>query len=390
MPGLTGHRHRQDCEVTVAETTQAESAVQLLSPDGTLQTDDVAAEYLPYIDALNDEDLRQFHRDMVITRRFDLEATNLQRQGQLALWPPSHGQEAAQVGSARAARAQDHIFPSYREHSVGMIRGLDVLDIIRLMRGVSNGGWNPKTNNNFHLYTLVLGSQALHATGYAMGINFDGDTATGNPETDQAVIVYFGDGATSQGDVSEAFVFAASFQTPQVFFLQNNHWAISVPVSVQSRIPLYLRPQGFGIPGVQIDGNDVLASYAVTRKNLEEARSGGGPRMIEALTYRIGAHTTSDDPTKYRGDTELQGWIERDPIERFEAFLRTRGEGDGFFADVATEAQDFSADLRRRTLALAPPSAEKIFNHVYSEPHPVMEAQKQWLADYEASFGGNA
>ncbi|MET4782844.1 thiamine pyrophosphate-dependent dehydrogenase E1 component subunit alpha [Glaciihabitans sp. UYNi722] len=376
----------------MAGTAEVEptQTVQLLSADGVLQTDDTAAEYLPYIDALADDDLRQFHRDMVITRRFDLEATNLQRQGQLALWPPSHGQEAAQVGSGRATRAQDHIFPSYREHSVGLVRGLDVLDIIGLMRGVSNGGWNPATNNNFHLYTLVLGSQALHATGYAMGINFDGMTATGNPETDEAVIVYFGDGATSQGDVSEAFVFAASFQTPQVFFLQNNHWAISVPVSVQSRIPLYLRSQGFGIPSVQIDGNDVLASYAVTRKNLEETRSGGGPRMIEALTYRIGAHTTSDDPTKYRGDVELQGWIARDPIERFEAFLRSKGEGDGFFAEVATEAQDFSADLRRRTLEMAPPSAEKLFNHVYSEPHPVIDAQKQWLADYEASFGGNA
>jgi pyruvate dehydrogenase E1 component alpha subunit len=370
----------------VAETVRT---VQLLSADGVLQTDDTAAEYLPYVDALSDDELRQFHRDMVITRRFDLEATNLQRQGQLALWPPSHGQEAAQVGSARATRAQDHIFPSYREHSVGMIRGLDILDIITLMRGVSNGGWNPKTNNNFHLYTLVLGSQALHATGYAMGINFDGDTATGDPATDQAVIVYFGDGATSQGDVSEAFVFAASFQTPQVFFLQNNHWAISVPVSVQSRIPLYLRSQGFGIPGVQIDGNDVLASYAVTRKNLDEARSGSGPRMIEALTYRVGAHTTSDDPSKYRGDVELQSWIARDPITRFEAYLRSRGEGDGFFAEVATEAQDFSADLRRRTLALATPSTEKLFNHVYSEPHPVMDVQKQWLLDYEASFGGN-
>lgn len=371
----------------MADTAQM---VQLLSTDGTLQTDDAAAEYLPYIDALSDDELRQMHRDMVITRRFDLEATNLQRQGQIALWPPSHGQEAAQVGSARATRAQDHIFPSYREHSIGMIRGVDVLDIIKLMRGVSNGGWNPETNNNFHLYTLVLGSQALHSTGYAMGINFDGQTATGNPETDQAVIVYFGDGASSQGDVSEAFVFAASFNTPQVFFLQNNHWAISVPVSVQSRIPLYLRSEGFGIPGVQVDGNDVLASYAVTRKNLEIARSGGGPSLIEALTYRVGAHTTSDDPSKYRLDAELQGWIARDPIVRFESFLRSRGEGDDFFADANTEAQDFSADLRRRTLELLPPSVDKIFDHVYSEPHPLMDAQKQWLADYEASFGGDA
>jgi len=370
----------------------AESArmVQLLSTEGNLTTGDAAAEYLPFIDALTDDQLQQFHRDMVITRRFDVEATNLQRQGQLALWPPSHGQEAAQVGSARAAREQDHLFPSYREHSIAMIRGLDIIEIVRVMRGVTNGGWDPLANGNFHLYTLVLGSQTLHATGYAMGMTLDGTTGTGHPETDEAVMVYFGDGATSQGDVSEALVFAASFQAPEVFFLQNNQWAISVPVSVQSRVPLYLRSEGFGVPGIQIDGNDVLASYAVTRKNLEEARAGGGPRMIEALTYRIGAHTTSDDPSKYRLDDEVSSWIARDPIDRYEKYLRNRGASEAFFAAVATEAEDFAADLRRRTLDLRVPGTDLIFDNVYSEPHPVMDAQKSWLADYEASFGGDA
>jgi pyruvate dehydrogenase E1 component alpha subunit len=361
--------------------------VQLLSTDGTIRTDDLSAEYLPIIEALPDDTLRQFYRDMVVTRRFDLEATNLQRQGQLALWPPSHGQEAAQVGSARAARRQDHIFPSYREHAVGMIRGVDVVDIVRLMRGVTNGGWDPAERNNFHLYTLVLGSQVLHATGYAMGIALDGDSGTGDPQTDQAVMTYFGDGATSQGDVSEALVFAASFNTPEVFFLQNNHWAISVPVKVQSPIPLYIRPSGFGIPGIQIDGNDVLASYAVTRKNLDEARSGAGPRMIEALTYRIGAHTTSDDPTKYRMDAETASWVAKDPIERYVRFLRSRGETDAYFASVDVEAEDFAADLRRRTLELGKPTVDLIFDNVYSEPHPVMDEQKRWLADYESSLG---
>jgi pyruvate dehydrogenase E1 component alpha subunit len=355
-----------------------------------LQTGPTAEQYLPYIEALSDDELRRFHRDMVITRRFDVEATNLQRQGQLALWPPSHGQEAAQVGSAHAMRPQDHVFPSYREHAVGLIRGIDAVDIVRLMRGVTNGGWNPAENGNFHLYTLVLGSQTLHATGYAMGITFDGAVATGDPETDEAVVVYFGDGSTSQGDVSEALVYAASFQTPQLFFLQNNHWAISVPVSVQSRTPLYLRADGFGVPSVRVDGNDVLASYAVSRKGLDEARAGGGPRFVEAMTYRIGAHTTSDDPTKYREHEELQSWIARDPIVRYEAWLRSRGEGDAFFAELAAEAEDFAADVRKRTLELGPPSTELIFDNVYSEPHPVMDAQKQWLGDYEASFGVGA
>nr|WP_239452077.1 pyruvate dehydrogenase (acetyl-transferring) E1 component subunit alpha [Frondihabitans sp. PAMC 28766] len=345
---------------------------------------------MPLIDALDDDALRRLHRDMVVTRRFDDEAGNLQRQGQLALWVPSHGQEAAQVGSAHALRPNDHIFPSYREHAVGIARGIDPVDVIRLLRGTTHGGWDPAEHQNFHLYTLVIGSQTLHATGYAMGMVLDGEQATGDSEQDRAVITYFGDGATSQGDVSEALVFAASFQTPQVFFLQNNHWAISVPVTTQSRTPLYLRGEGFGIPSTQIDGNDVLASYAVSKRDLDAARSGGGPRFIEALTYRIGAHTTSDDPTKYRTDDELQSWIARDPIVRFEKYLRSRGESDAFFAELDDEACDLAEDVRKRTLALEKPSADLMFDHVYSEPHPRIDEQKQWFADYEASFGGHA
>ncbi|MCU1508639.1 MAG: 2-oxoisovalerate dehydrogenase component alpha subunit [Actinomycetota bacterium] len=369
-----------------------EATLQLLSPAGSLVESDATAEYLPYVEKLSDDQLREFHRTMVITRAFDLEATNLQRQGQMGLWVPSLGQEAAQVGSGFAARDQDHIFPSYREHAVGIIRGLDALDIIRMLRGLTHGGWDSDKVKNFHIYTLVLGSQTLHATGYAMGLTLDGVTATGDPETDQAVVVYFGDGATSQGDVSEALIFAASYQTPTLFFLQNNQWAISVPVERQSRTPLYLRPAGFGIPGIQIDGNDVLISYASSRKYLEEARSGGGPRFIEALTYRMGAHTSSDDPTKYRKDAETAHWAELDPISRFETYLRGRGESDAFFRDLAVEAADYASDIRTRTLALENPTAELIFDNVYSEPHALVAEQKAWLENYESSFdqGGAA
>jgi 2-oxoisovalerate dehydrogenase E1 component alpha subunit len=361
------------------------ATVQLLSPEGVLVESDASAEYLPYIEALSDDQLREFHRQMVVIRRFDQEAANLQRQGELGLWVPSLGQEGAQVGSAFASRPQDHIFPSYREHAVARIRGVDLIGIMGLLRGTTHGGWNP-ADTNFHLYTLVLGSHTLHATGRAMAMTLDGATGTANPETDAAVMAYFGDGASSQGDVSEAFVFAASYQAPVVFFLQNNHWAISVPVEIQSRTPLYLRSSGFGIPGVQIDGNDVLAGFAVTKHNLDAARGGGGPRFIEALTYRMGAHTSSDDPTKYRLDSEVDYWLQRDPIARFETWLRSRGEGDAFFADVAAEAEDVAADIRKRTLALGIPSVGTMFDHVYSEPHPVIEAQQRWLAEYEASL----
>ncbi|VXA93845.1 3-methyl-2-oxobutanoate dehydrogenase subunit alpha [Microbacterium sp. 8M] len=362
--------------------------VRVLDADGSYAPNAAAEEYLPLIDALPDSELEQFYRDMVAIRAIDSQATNLQRQGQLALWPPSRGQEAAQVGSARAARPQDTIFPSYREHVVTRIRGVDPVDIITLMRGTSNGGWDPTDprNGNTRIYTLVLGSQTLHATGLAMGLVFDGKCGTGDPDRDEAVMVYYGDGASSQGDVHEAMVFAASYRTPEVFFLQNNHWAISVPVSTQSRVPLVQRGIGYGIESIRVDGNDVLASYAVTRRALDEARGGDGPRAIEAVTYRMGAHTTSDDPTKYRGSAEEQEWALRDPIARMRAYLEHRGAAESFFADADAEAADAAEDLRVRTLELVSPGPEVIFDHVYSDPHPLMAEQKAWQAQYEASF----
>ncbi len=366
--------------------------MSVLDETGRFAPSAAAERYLPLIEAIGDAELEQFYRDMVVIRAIDTQATNLQRQGQLALWPPSRGQEAAQVGSGRAARAQDTIFPSYREHAVTRIRGVDPVDIIKLMRGVSHGGWDPTDpkNGNTRLYTLVLGSQALHAAGYGMGLVFDGRTGTGEADRDEAVIVYYGDGASSQGDVHEAMVFAASYQAPTVFFLQNNHWAISVPVSTQSRVPLVQRSAGYGIPSVRVDGNDVLASYAVSRTALDEARSGKGPQAIEAVTYRLGAHTTSDDPTKYRGSDEERYWAGRDPIVRMRAFLEGRGASAQLFSDVEAEAADAAEDLRARTVELGPPSPDKMFDHVYSEPHPLIDQQKAWRAQYEASFEGGA
>jgi 2-oxoisovalerate dehydrogenase E1 component alpha subunit len=346
---------------------ESDVTVQLLTPAGELAPSDSAEEFLPYFERLTEDDHSGFLRDMRLTRAFDLEATNLQRQGHLGLWAPSTGQEAAQVGSGRATRPQDHVFPAYREHGVALIRGIDPVDIVRLMRGVTHGGWDPAAGN-FHLYTLVIGSQALHATGYAMGVAFDGDVATGDPDRDTAVIAYYGDGATSQGDVSEAFVFA--------------------PVTTQSRTPLYLRSRGFGVPSTQVDGNDVFASYAVTAKHLDDARNGRGPSFIEALTYRVGAHTSSDDPTKYRTDEELQGWVAKDPIARLEAYLRNQGAPQSLFDGIDEEAKDLAADVRRRTIELTGPPLSGIFDHVYSDPHTVTAEQREWLERYEASLGG--
>jgi pyruvate dehydrogenase E1 component alpha subunit len=198
-----------------------------------------------------------------------------------------------------------------------------------------------------------------------------------------------GDGATAEGDVSEAFLFAAVNESPIVFFVQNNQWAISSRSSAQTKVPLYQRGDGFGVPGIRIDGNDVLASYAVTAKHMDDARAGKGPSLIEALTYRIGAHTTSDDPTRYREDEEVEYWKARDPITRFEKFLRRNGIGQDFFDEVEHAGELLSAEIREATFALKNPPIENMFKHVYSEQHPVIDEQLAWLEGYEASFEGD-
>ncbi len=363
--------------------------VQVLSPEGE-RVDHASREYLDIVDMLTADDLRGFYRDLVLVRRFDTEATALQRQGELGLWASLLGQEAAQVGSGRALAPQDHAFPTYREHGVSWCRGVEPVHLLRLFRGVTNGGWDPK-EHGCHLYTIVIGAQTLHATGYAMGVQRDGATGTGDPTRDTAVIAYFGDGASSQGDVNEAFVFAAVNHAPVVFFCQNNQWAISEPNDKQFVIPLYQRARGFGFPGLRVDGNDVLAVYAVTRAALEHARSGQGPTFLEAFTYRMGAHTTSDDPTKYRVSAEVEVWKLRDPIARLKAWLGHEGVADrAFFDAVDAEADTFAAGIRQACLALADPAPESMFDHVYAAPHPLLQRQRREFLEYQASFDAGA
>jgi 2-oxoisovalerate dehydrogenase E1 component alpha subunit len=354
--------------------------VQLLTPEG------LRVEHPEYSFSGDDDQIKSFYRDMVLSRRIDTEATALQRQGELGLWASSLGQEAAQVGSGRALGKQDFVFPTYREHGVAWCLGVDPVTLLGLFRGVDLGGWDSQ-RHRFHLYTIVIGAQTLHATGYAMAVERDGLVGTGDPDRDMAVVGYFGDGASSEGDVNEAFIFASSYNAPIVFFCQNNQWAISEPIERQSRIPLYRRASGFGFPGVRVDGNDVLAVHAATVKALERARSGSGPSLIEAYTYRMGAHTTSDDPTKYRLADELEHWRLKDPIERVRAYLTRCGSGDdAFFADVETEASDLAADLRARCLALPDPRILDLFDHVYAEQIPYLAEQKAQYADYLATF----
>jgi 2-oxoisovalerate dehydrogenase E1 component alpha subunit len=353
---------------------QQPDLVQLLTPEGE------RVDHPDYSIDVSDDDLRAIYRDLVLVRRWDIEATALQRQGELGIWASLLGQEAAQVGSGRALQPDDMAFPTYREHGVAWTRGVDPLQVMSLYRGVDYGGWDPAATG-FNLYTVVIGAQCLHATGYAMGLQRDG--------AESATLAYLGDGATSQGEVNEAMIWAATFGAPVVFFCQNNQYAISVPIERQSRVPLFHRAAGFGFPGVRVDGNDVLAVLAVTRAALAAAREGQGPTFIEAFTYRMGAHTTSDDPTRYRLASELEEWKLRDPIARVKAYLARTGVADhDFFDAVEAEADELGKRIRTGTLEMPDPPGTAIFDTVYAELTPELEQQRAEFVEYHASFEG--
>jgi pyruvate dehydrogenase E1 component alpha subunit len=374
--------------VEVFGPAQADGGPELLTPEG----ERVDHPDFSFGDGLSDAELaemvRGFFRDMVLTRRIDVEATALQRHGELGIWAQLLGQEAAQVGAGRALKPQDYVFPTYREHGVAWCKGVDPLKLLGLFRGVDQGGWDPR-ENNFGLYTIVIGAQTLHATGYAMGMQRDGVVGTGDPERDAAVIAHFGDGASSQGDVNESFIFAASYNAPVVFFCQNNQWAISEPIERQSRIPLYQRALGFGFPGIRVDGNDVLATYAVTKAALQRAREGQGPTFVEAYTYRMGAHTTTDDPTRYRLSDDVERWKLKDPIARVEAYLKRNAMADQeFFDAVQNEADDLGHRLREGCKAMPDPQPLSMFDHVYAEETDELRAERESFAAYLESFEG--
>ncbi len=363
---------------------QSGDFVQLLTPEGE------RIDHPDYPLDLSADDIRSMYRDLMLARTIDTVAISLQRQGELGIWASLLGQEAAQIGSGRALSPDDMVFPTYREHGVAWCRGIDPVKLLELYRGVSHGGWAPE-EHKFHLYTIVIGAQTLHATGYAMGIQRDG-AVDGDPASQQrgeAVIAYFGDGATSQGDVNEAFVWASVFNAPIVFYCQNNQWAISEPLEKQSRVPLYQRARGFGFPGLRVDGNDVLACYAVTQQAMQAAREGQGPTLIEAFTYRMGAHTTTDDPTRYRLASELEMWKLRDPIERVRAYLVRGGLAEPeFFAEVDAEAKREGVRVRDACRNMPDPPPLALFDHVYAEPTALQREEREQYAAYLDSFEG--
>ncbi len=356
----------------LAKSTRVTDLVQLLSPEG---------ERIDHPDhplEITGEEVRGLFRDMTLTRRLDTEAVALQRQGELGLWAPLLGQEAAQIGTARALAPKDFVFPSYREHGIAYCRGVAVADLLKIWRGTAHGGWNPH-EVRMAGYSIVIGTQALQAVGYAMGIQRDGAA--------EAVLACFGDGATSQGDVNEAFVWAGAQNAPVVFLCQNNQWAISAPLETQARVPLYRRASGYGFPGVRVDGNDVLACLAVARTALQRARDGEGPTLIEAFTYRMSAHTTSDDPTRYRSSAELDAWRTKDPIERVRAYLIKNDLVDeDFFASLKDESEDLGRRMRTDCRELPDPEPLAMFENVYAGRHAQLEQEREDFGAYLATF----
>ncbi|CAH0236199.1 thiamine pyrophosphate-dependent enzyme [Rhodococcoides fascians] len=313
------------------------------------------------------------HRDMARARRLDQEALALQRQGELGLWLQSWGQEAAQVGSMRALRDSDHVFPSYREHAAAMVRGISPRELLSQWRGATHGGWDPETYN-FHLNSLVLGTQTLHATGYAMGYRLS--------NSDAVAAVYFGDGAASQGDVNEAFNWAAARSLPVLFVCQNNQWAISTPTSHQYAAPVHQRAAGFGLRSYFVDGNDALAVHSVTRAAVAHIRLGHGPALIEAVTFRMAGHSTSDDPKKYRPTADFDAWHARDPLRRSKVLLSNSGVPAAFFDTLDVELDELAIETRAACHAITAPDLDDLFATAYSEPHPALAAERADRANY--------
>jgi pyruvate dehydrogenase E1 component alpha subunit len=356
----------------VVEVMRAEDPVRrLFAPDGTLS--DEARQSL----RLDPEAMRNLYRWMVVIRRADQEALNLQRQGQLGLWGQFLGQEAVHVGATLALRETDWIFPSYREFGMAMCRGVDPAAMLTLFKGLTHGAWDPQ-RYHFAPLAIPVATQIPHAVGFAMGCRLK--------KTDEAVLVTFGDGATSEGDWHEAMNFAGVFRSPVVFLCQNNYWAISVPLNRQTAGSIAERAPGYGFPGIRIDGNDILAVYGAVKVAADRARSGEGPYLIEAVTYRMGAHTSSDDPTRYRLAADVDAWSAKDPIARFKKTLASGGMLDEA-ADraVIEEAEAIAREMREKLLKAAmPPAGEAVYGGVYqSPPEPFIKEREEFEASLE-------
>ena len=328
-----------------------------------------------------DDVLQDLHRRMVLGRRFDAQATALTRQGRLAVYPSSRGQEACQVGAVAALRPQDWLFPTYRDSVAVVTRGADPLDVLALFRGDRHAGYDPYAHHVAPQCT-PLATNTLHAVGLAHAARLQGQ--------DTVALVLLGDGATSEGDTAEALTCAGVWRAPVVFLVQNNGYAISVPLAKQTAAPtLAHKGVGHGVPGVLVDGNDAAAVHAVVTAAVARAAAGGGPTLVEAVTYRMEAHTNADDATRYRSAEEVAAWRERDPVDRLAHLLSGRGLlGADRREALAAEAEQFAERVRAGMTDDSRPDPLELFDHVYAEPTAQLRAQREQLAEELAALAG--
>lgn len=321
---------------------------------------------------LDKELLKEMYWWMVYARMADDKALKLQRQGRMGTFPPTTGQEAAQVGSGLALDKEDWVFPAFRELGTYLLRGIPLENMYLYFMGDVRGNIIPKNINNLPMYVPVS-TQIPQAVGAAYGMKLRNKK--------NAAVCYFGDGATSKGDFSEGLNFAGVFNTPNIFICQNNQWAISVPRKKQTASKTIAQKAiAYGISGILVDGNDVLAMYVATKEALEKAKKGEGPTLIEAFTYRLRMHTTADDPTRYRSDEELKEWESRDPLIRFKNYLKNKGIwSEDWQKELETKAEEMIKKAIEKAENIDPPNPEDMFIYMYSDINPVLKEQLEYL-----------
>ena len=351
--------------------------VQLLDAHGAAGRESHGDYAMP-----SDERLLEVWRRMVLGRRLDIQCTALTKQGRLAVYPSSRGQEACQVGAVLGITERDWMFPTYRESVALFTRGIDPVEALSLLRGDAHCGYDPTAHKTAPQCT-PLSTQLVHAAGAAYGERRRG--------SDAVAMAFIGDGATSEGDFHEALNFAAVFRAPVIFFVQNNKYAISVPLAKQSKAPsLAYKGIGYGIRSEQVDGNDPAAVLAVVDAAVEHARAGHGPFLVEAHTYRLDAHTNADDATRYRQADEVTEWLAKDPIARLQAYLEGRGVVDqALVEETDAEGERLATDLRDRMNVDPVVDPATLFDHVYAEPTPQLREQRAMVLDELAAEGGD-
>ncbi len=347
------------------------------------------SDHIEYISILNEkgevdrelepeiprELLLRLYRSMIRGRKFDERMLNLQRQGRIGTFPPVTGQEAAQLGAVAPLRATDWMVPSFRETTAEFFRGRSMESFLMVYNGFNEGVKIPEDGFDLPV-SIPVGSQVLHAVGLGWAIRYR--------KRDDVVMTFFGDGATSEGDFHEAMNFAGVFQTPVIFVCQNNQWAISIPRSRQTKsVTLAEKALAYGVPGIQVDGNDLLAVYVAAEEAVKRARAGGGPTMIECVTYRLGVHTTADDPKRYRTDDEVEKWKVKDPLTRFQSYLLDKGllndESMGKIEAESLEAIQEAVDRAEKEMK-EPADPLHMFEHAYEKMTPTLEAQRRECA----------